>query len=170
MVFVVRNCFHLNDENASFQIIWVSMETCRFFITLIAIASAGYCLAQDEADYRCELMLGDWSGVHEQEGDRSYRFDAALDEDGSIMVDFDYFDAGTTDRHEGYWLCDNGVFTTGMLTRGGGSILYHYQILDIDQASMTYRQISPGPDYPIFHSMRVGARPMTPELFDRLND
>lgn len=123
--------------------------------------------AQEEPlDYRCELILGDWSGIYEEDGNQVYQFDSALDEDGSILVDFKYFDSGETDRHEGYWLCDDGILTTRMITRWGGSILYHYEILHIDRERMDYRMISPRGAFDTFSSIRVGARPMLPELFD----
>lgn len=130
--------------------------------------------AQEQPDYRCDLILGDWSGVYEDNGTSwlvgSYQFDGAYDEDGSVIIDFTFLDSDETDRHEGYWLCENGILTTGLATRMGGSVLYHYQILNIDQDSWTYRLISPQAGAPTFYASRVGARPMIPEIFDTLNN
>lgn len=114
--------------------------------------------------FDCDLLLGDWSGVYENVNGGGYRFDSALDEDGSIIVDFHYFDGGS-DRHEGYWECGNSILTTGMITRYGGSILYQYQILSLDRVSMSYRQINNGIN---FYSERVNARVMDPEIHDAL--
>lgn len=123
-------------------------------------------------DYRCDLILGDWSGVYIDDGTSwlmgSYQFDGAYDEDGSVIIDFAFLDSDETDRHEGYWLCENGILTTGLVTRWGGSVVYHYQILEIDQNSWTYRLISPEPNPPVFTARRVGARTMKPEIFDPL--
>ena len=115
-------------------------------------------------DIDCDLLLGDWSGVYDESNGEGYRFDSALDEDGSIIVDFHYFGGGS-DRHEGYWDCENNILTTGMITRYGGSILYHYQILRVDRVSMSYRQLDSGIS---FYSERVGARIMNPEIYDAL--
>ena len=140
---------------------------CQSCLILCAIFFASVpAEAQDKTDYRCDLVLGDWTGIYTHEGNRIYQFDSALDEDGSIIVDFAYFDTGRTDRHEGYWLCKDGVLTTGMATRYGGSLIYHYQILDIDEDSMDYKMIAPAGVFDTFHSTRVGARIMTPEIFD----
>lgn len=136
-------------------------------LALVNILVALGALADEQSpDYRCELILGDWSGIYEEDGNQIYQFDSALDEDGSIMVDFRYFNSGETDRHEGYWLCDNGILTTGMVTRWGGSILYHYEILYIDRERMDYRMVSPRGAFDSFSSRRVGARPMLPEILD----
>ena len=135
-------------------------------LCLFIVASSA--IAQNQPDYRCDLLLGDWSGVYVHEGSPIYKFDSALDEDGSILVDFEYFDTGRTNRHEGYWLCENGILTTGMATRYGGSLVYHYQIVDIDEKSMDYKMIAPAGVFDTFHSIRVGARIMTPEIFDTL--
>mgnify|MGYP001084892713 CR=1 FL=1 len=141
------------------------MRFHKRFLILPTLFFTAAILAEEDKSNWCELILGDWSGVHEPTDDRHYRFDAALDEDGSIMVDFDYYEIGETDRHEGYWECQDDIFTTGMATRYGGSILYQYQILHIDQESMTYKSLTPILGFNTYHSKRVGARTMTPELF-----
>ena len=140
-------------------------------IILLATLFCNLSFAQD-ADYRCDLILGDWTGIYEDDGSSwlrgSYQFDSTYDEDGSVLIDFDFLDSDETDRHEGYWLCENGILTTGLVTRFGGSILYHYQILDIDQNNWTYKIISPDPGAPTFYANRAGARIMNPEIFDAL--
>lgn len=150
------------------------MRLFNFFLIFALCSLPGRILAQDLPDYRCEMILGDWSGVYLDDGTSwlsgSYQFDGAYDEDGSVIIDFNFLDSDETDRHEGYWLCDNGVLTTGLATRLGGSILYHYQILDINQDSWTYRLISPEPGAPTFHAKRVGARIMIPEIFNSLEN
>ncbi len=129
--------------------------------------------AKDQPDFRCDLILGDWSGIYEDTGTSwlvgSYQFDGAYDEDGSVIIDFNFLDSDESDRHEGYWLCENGILTTGLATRFGGSILYHYQILDINQDNWTYKLISPQAGAPTFFANRVGARAMVPEIFNTLN-
>jgi hypothetical protein len=130
--------------------------------------------AQELTNYRCDLILGDWRGVYEDKGTSwlvgSYQFDGAYDEDGSVIIDFEFLDLEETDRHEGHWLCENGILTTGLATRWGGSVLYHYQIIDINQNDWTYRLISPEAGAPTFFATRVGARLMTPEIFDTLEN
>ena len=129
--------------------------------------------AQEENDYQCSLILGDWTGIYRDDGTSwlrgSYQFDSSYDEDGSVIIDFDYIDSDESDRHEGYWLCENGILTTGLATRYGGSILYHYQIHDINQDTWNYQLISAGFGSPTFHANRVGARLKGPEIFDILD-
>lgn len=148
------------------------MRNFHYVSLLYLVFTVGSSVAQDQPDYRCDLILGDWSGVYIDEGtswfDGNYQFDGAYDEDGSVIIDFTFLDSDQTDRHEGYWLCDNGVLTTGLATRWGGSVLYHYEILEIDRSSWTYRLIDPDPRAPVFTAARVGARTMTPEIFDLL--
>jgi hypothetical protein len=145
-----------------------------FLSAIFALVWNSFAVAQDQPDYRCDLILGDWSGIYIDDGsswfEGNYQFDGAYDEDGSVIIDFTFLDSEETDRHEGYWLCDNGVLTTGLATRWGGSVLYHYEIIDIDQDSWTYRLISPDPRAPIFRAKRVGARTMNPEIFDSLRN
>lgn len=126
---------------------------------------AGSCIAENSDDYSCELLLGNWSGEYELADGTIYRFDSALDEDGSIMVDFDYYEIGQRSRHEGSWLCENNILTTSMLTSDGGFVMYQYLILEIDESSMSYRDIYPGVHQNSFYSVRVGAQPMFPEIF-----
>lgn len=136
------------------------------FFTSLSFAQTGF-------DNRCDLILGDWSGVYIDDGSSwfqgSYQFDGAYDEDGSAIIDFTFLDSDETDRHEGYWLCENGVLTTGLATRFGGSVLYHYEIIEISQTEWTYRLIDPNPGAPVFHAKRVGARTMIPEIFNSLD-
>ena len=142
----------------------------NFLIIIFVILPVSFSMAQEQADYRCDLILGDWSGVYIDDGSGwlrgSYQFDSAYDEDGSAIIDFTFIDSEETDRHEGYWLCENGVLTTGLATRWGGSVLYHYEIVEIDRTNWTYRLIDPDPRAPIFRATRVGARTMVPEIFD----
>lgn len=148
------------------------MKNAYYISLLYLVFAVGEATAQEQSDYRCDLLLGDWSGVYIDDGsswfEGSYQFDGAYDEDGSVIIDFTFLDSDETDRHEGYWLCKNGVLTTGLATRFGGSVLYHYEILEIDRSSWTYRLIDPDPRAPVFTAVRVGARTMTPEIFDSL--
>ena len=148
------------------------MRIYRFIIKLCVFLPVGVVAAQEVQDYRCDLILGDWSGIYIDEGNSwfqgNYQFDGAYDEDGSVIIDFTFLDSDETDRHEGYWLCENGVVTTGLATLFGGSVLYHYEILAIDRSSWTYRLIDPDPRAPVFTAARVGARTMNPEIFDLL--
>ena len=131
-------------------------------------------LAALEDDYRCNYILGDWTGVYESDGlsfpEDSYRYDSAYDEDGSLIIDFQFLNGDEEDRHEGFWTCEEGVLTTGLINSWGETLLFQYRIVEISQDAWTYELISPWPNAPVFHAKRAPARAMSPEIFDRLLD
>ena len=147
-----------------YLILWIS--------GMLAALGAGSASANELDDFACDYVLGDWTGVYRWDGaaypEDDYRFDSAYDEDGSVIIDFVFLESGIEDRHEGFWTCEDGVLTTGLLNENGANLLFQYQILEIDRQTWVYQLISPFPDAPVFHAERAGPRRMSPEIFDRL--
>lgn len=134
---------------------------------------SGVAFANESDAWACDYVLGDWSGIYRWDGstypEDDYQFDSAYDEDGSVIIDFVFLESGVEDRHEGFWTCEDGVLTTGLINEFGENLLFQYRILEIDRSSWTYQLISPFPNAPVFHAQRAPARRMSPEIFDRLD-
>lgn len=118
----------------------------------------------------CELIIGDWQGTYRANTSsfisEDYSFHGAYDENGVVMIDFTFFESGGTDRHEGYWYCQDNILTTALAGRGGAPILFQYRILDISPEKWRYQLLSTRPDAPVFEAARTAPSSMTPQFLD----
>ena len=137
-----------------------------FSVLFICVSST----ASAQEDPSCDFVLGNWAGVFDEPNSfllNPYRFESSYDEDGTVIIDFFFLDSAQTDRHEGIWSCENGIVTTGLLSRSLQPVLYQYRILDISLDEWRYQLIAPFADAPIFHADRAPSRLIRPEILGK---
>lgn len=147
------------------------MQDMMRFIALAFSIICGSVQAQSFAEYDpCELVVGDWQGVYRAGSSafisEDYSFHGAYDENGVVMIDFDFFDSGGKDRHEGYWYCQDKVLTTALVGPAGTPILFQYRILEISPSTWRYQLLSTRPDAPVFEASRMAPSSMTPQFLE----
>ena len=140
------------------------MKKLVVFVSLVSLMISMTSLAQEKEPVDCDLLLGHWQGVHyyDENQDSGYWFTTSYDEDGTLIVEFDFFPNGHTDKQVGSWECENGVLMTAVYSENEKYWEYfQYLVIELNQTDRVLRSLSGGN---VFHSRRVEARLMTPEI------